>query len=83
MGVTIMGQGLIRLWRGYNVKIFREDDGFQWEPEIAMLENWLDEHTNLPPMERIEIHDTCVLLVLHTQVVFLERTSAGLVHKYL
>jgi hypothetical protein len=78
-------QCLQRYWRGYDVRIHpaMHSDGFHWEPELAMVDTWLDEHANLPAIDWVEIHARYVLLVMRGLIgtIVLIKTHKGLVEE--
>lgn len=81
MAVEIRGMGRALLWRGHAVFTFMEDELWNKDKETTLLDSWLSSQPYLPPVERIELHDTCVLVVLEAHVVMLMRTPDGLKEK--
>jgi hypothetical protein len=76
------GMCVQRNWRGYDLRLHPTmmEDGFQWEPELALIDDWLEDHNGLPPVNVIEIHPTRVLLLMRDNVgtIILNKTADGL-----
>jgi len=77
----VMGICVLKYWRGYDLRLHphMDEDGFRWEPELSRIDDWLEEHNDMPPIDFIEIHPRRVLLVMKglNGTILLYKTPEG------